>query len=186
MYNVLLSLTRKIIRSGFVPDVIIGVSRGGWVPARVLCDLLSTPVLANVGVEFYVGVGVMKGRQPRLTQQLSAAVSGNRVLIVDDVADTGKSLQLVKEHVIKEGALEVRTVTMYMKPWSIVEPSYHGKKTSCWIVFPWETKETILSVATGSKWEKGKELNDIEHARLSAREAQRFLNRIIEEKRGIP
>ncbi len=112
MYSVLLSLARKIVKSGFVPDVIVGVSRGGWVPARVLCDLLSAPVLANVGVEFYAGVGVRKG-QPRLTQPLSAAVSGKRVLVVDEVADTGESLKLVKEHVIKEGAKEVRTVTMY-------------------------------------------------------------------------
>jgi hypoxanthine phosphoribosyltransferase len=185
MYSVLLSLARKIVKSGFVPDVIVGVSRGGWVPARVLCDLLSATVLASVGVEFYAGVGVRKG-QPRLTQPLSAAVSGKRVLVVDEVADTGKSLKLVKEHVIKEGAKEVRTVTMFTKPWSVVEPDYHGKKTSCWVVFPWETKETILSVTTGSKWEKRKELDDLEHARLSARQAQRFLNKILEQKCGIP
>jgi hypoxanthine phosphoribosyltransferase len=181
MYNVLLSLARKIVRSGFVPDVVVGVSRGGWVPARVLCDLLSAPVLANIGVEFYTGVGERK-RQPRLTQPLSTAVSGKRVLVVDEVVDTGKSLKLVKDQVIKEGAKEVRTVTMYTKPWSVVEPNYHEKKTSCWIVFPWETKETIRSIVAGSKWEKRKELDDLEHARLSARQAQRFLNKILEEK----
>jgi hypoxanthine phosphoribosyltransferase len=181
MYSVLLSLAKKIVKSGFVPDVIVGVSRGGWVPARVLCDLLSAPVLASVGVEFYAGVGERKGR-PRLTQPLSAAVSGKKVLVVDEVADTGKSLKLAKEQVIKEGAEEVRTVTMYAKPWSVVEPDYHGKKTSCWIVFPWETKETIRLIVAGSKWEKRKELDDLEHARLSARRAQRFLNRILKEK----
>ena len=181
MYSVLLSLARKIVKSGFVPDVIVGVSRGGWVPARVLCDLLSAPVLASVGVEFYTDVGEKRGR-PRLTQPLSAAVSGKKVLVVDEVTDTGKSLKLVKEHVIKEGAKEVKTVTMFTKPWSTVKPNYHRKKTSCWMVFPWETKETILSVASGSKWEKRKELDDLEHSRLSARQAQRFLNKILEEK----
>jgi hypothetical protein len=181
MYSVLLSLARKILRSGFVPDVIVGVSRGGWIPARVLCNLLSAPVLANIGVEFYSGVGERK-RQPRLTQPLSAAMSGKKVLVVDEVADTGKSLKLVKDQVLKEGAKEVRTVTMYTKPWSVVEPNYNEKKTSCWIVFPWETKETIQSIATGSKWEKRKELDNLEHARLSARQAQRFLNKILAEK----
>jgi len=184
MYSVLLSLARKIVKDGFVPDVVVGVSRGGWVPARVLCDLLSAPVLASVGVEFYTGVGERKDR-PRLTQPLSAAVSGKKVLVVDEVADTGKSLKLVTEHVMKEGAKEVRTVTMFTKPWSTIKPNYHGKETSCWMVFPWETKETILSVAAGSKWEKRKELDDLEHARLSARQAQRFLNKIL-EKGGIP
>lgn len=181
MYSVLLSLARKILRSGFVPDVIVGVSRGGWIPARVLCDLLSAPVLANVGVEFYNGIGERKS-QPKLTQPLSVGVSGKKVLIVDEVADTGQSLNLAKGQVIKEGAKEARTVTMYTKPWSIIEPDYHGKKTSCWIVFPWETKEAIRSIAAGSKWENRKELDDLEHARLTARQAQRFLNKILEER----
>lgn len=181
MYNVLLSLARKIADSGFAPDVIVGVSRGGWIPARVLCDLLSVPVLASVGVEFYTGVGESKD-QPRLTQPLSAAVSNKMVLLVDEIADTGKSLKLAKEHVIKEGAKEVRTVTLYTKPQSTIEPDYHEKKTYSWIVFPWETKETIRSIVTGSKLEKTKELDDIEHARLSARQAQRLLNKILKEK----
>ena len=181
MYIALLNLAKTIVRSGFVPDVIVGVSRGGWVPARVLCDLLGVPVLANVGVEFYSGVGQRQDK-PRLTQRLSTAVSGKKVLIVDEVADTGKSLKLAKEHIIKEGAEQVRTVTMYTKPWSTFEPDYHEKKTSCWIVFPWETKETIRSIVTGSKWEKRKDMDELEHARLSARRVQRFLNEILRQK----
>ena len=181
MYNVLLSLAKKIIRSGFAPDVIVGVSRGGWIPARVLCDLLSAPALATIGVEFYTGIGETE-RRPRLTHPLSATVSDKKVLLVDEVADTGQSLKLAKEQVIKERAKEVRTATMYTKPCSTIEPDYHEKKTSCWIVFPWETRETIQSIVTGSKWERRKELDDLEHARLSAKKAQKFLNKILEEK----
>ena len=181
MYNVLLSLARKILRSEYAPDIIVGVSRGGWIPARVLCDLLNAPVLASIGIEFYTGVGEA-GHRPRLTQPLTVTVLGKKVLIVDEVADTGESLKLAKEQVFKEGAREVRTVTMYTKPWSTIEPDYHEKKTSGWIVFPWETKETIQSVARDSKWTKRKELEDLQHARLSARQAQRFLNRILGEK----
>jgi hypoxanthine phosphoribosyltransferase len=180
-YNVLLSLARKIIRSGFVPDVIVGVSRGGWIPARILCDLLSVPVLANIGVEFYTGIGETK-RRPKLTQPLSTDVSGKKVLLVDEVAETGQSLKLAKEQIVKEGAKEVKTATMYTKPRSAIEPDYHEKKTSSWIVFPWETKETIRSIVAGSKWEKRKELDDLNHARLSARQAQRFLNEILREQ----
>ncbi len=181
MYNVLLSLARRILRSGFVPDVIVGISRGGWVPARVLCDLLNAPVLASIGVAFYTGVGEV-GRRPMLTQPLSVAVLGKKVLLVDEVADTGESLKLAKEQLVTEGAKEVRTVTMYTKPWSIIEPDFHEKKTSSWIVFPWETEETIQSVAQDSTWRRRKELRDLQHARLSARQAQRFLNKILAEK----
>jgi len=184
-YNVLLSLARRILRSGFVPDVIVGISRGGWVPARVLCDLLNAPVLASIGVAFYTGVG-KAGRRPMLTQPLSVAVLGKKVLLVDEVTDTGESLKLAKEQLVTEGAKEVRTVTMYTKPWSIIEPDFHEKKTSSWIVFPWETKETIQSVTQDSKWKRRKELLDLEHARLSARQAQRFLNKILTEKCKSP
>ena len=181
MYNILLSLARKILKSGFEPDVIVGVSRGGWVPARVLCDLLGAPSLASIGVAFYDGVG-KAGRRPMVTQPLTVGVLGKKVLVVDEVADTGESLKLAREQVVKEGAKEVRTVTMYTKPWSIVEPDFHEKKTSSWVVFPWETKETIQSVAKDSKRILKKGLDDLQHARLSARRAQRFLNKILAEK----
>jgi hypoxanthine phosphoribosyltransferase len=181
MYNILLRLARKILTTRLMPDVIVGVSRGGWIPARVLCDLLSAPKLASIGVEFYTNVGETK-RRPKLTQPLSVAVSGQKVLLVDDVADTGHSLSLAKEQVLKKGAKEVRTVTMYTKPWSIIEPDYQGEKTSCWIVFPWETRETIQSVARDSEWKQRKELKDLQHVRLSARQTQRFLNKILAEK----
>ena len=181
MYNVLLSLAGKILKSKFAPDVIIGVARGGWIPARVLCDLLSVPVLASVGIEFYTDLG-QTGRRPRLTQPLTVVVLDKKVLLVDEVADTGESLKLAKKQVAKEGAKEVRTVTMYTKPWSIIEPDYHEKKTSSWIVFPWEIKETVQSVASDTKWKKRKELEDLQNARLSARQAQKFLNKILAEK----
>lgn len=181
MYTVLFNLARKIIKSGFEPQVIVGVSRGGWIPARVLCDLLNTPVLTNIGIEFYTGIGETK-RSPKLTQPLSTTVSDKKVLLVDEVADTGQTLKLAKEQILKKGAKEVRTVTMYTKPRSTIEPNWQAKKTSFWIVFPWETKETIRSVTKDSKWRQRKELDDLEYARLSARQAQRFLNKILAEK----
>ena len=182
MYDVLLSLARKILGSGYAPDVIVGVSKGGWIPARVLYDLLSASLLANIGVEHYTGVG-KAGRRPRLTQPLSARVLGKKVLLVDEVADTGETLKLAKEQVVKEGANEVRIVTMYTKPWSFIEPDYDDKKTSSWIVFPWETNETIQSLAQDSKWKGRKELEDLRRARLSAGQAQILLNKILAEKR---
>ncbi|MGA9388136.1 MAG: phosphoribosyltransferase, partial [Candidatus Bathyarchaeia archaeon] len=67
IYYMLLNLADKIRRDEFKPDIIVGVSRGGWPPARVLSDLLGNPNVANVRAEFYVGVAEMKG-EPTLTQ----------------------------------------------------------------------------------------------------------------------
>ena len=61
IYEMLLDLAEKIFKSGFKPEIIVGVSRGGWPPARVLSDLLENPNLTNVRAEFYVGVAEAKG-----------------------------------------------------------------------------------------------------------------------------
>jgi hypoxanthine phosphoribosyltransferase len=181
VYSDLLRLWRKIVRSGFVPDVIVGVCRGGWVPARVLSDLLNPALLGSIGIEFYTHVGETK-RRPTLTQPLSVKVSGKKVLLVDEVVDSGKSLKLAKEKVLKEGSKEVRTVAMFVKPWSTIQPDYEGEKTSCWIVFPWEVRETLRSMVIEPKSENRRELNDLKRGRLSGKQAQRLLNKILRGK----
>ncbi|MDH5753924.1 MAG: phosphoribosyltransferase family protein [Candidatus Bathyarchaeota archaeon] len=184
IYGMLLNLAEKIRKNGFKPDVIVGVSRGGWPPARVLSDLLDNPNLANVKAEFYLGVAETKG-EPTLTQPVSVAVAGKKVLIVDEVADTGKSLKLVKEHVIKEGAAEVKVATVYYKPWSIIMPDYYEKETSRWVVFPWEIKETVRKIVKKCR-EKGKSVEEetakLVKAGISAELVRRFLKEILEEE----
>lgn len=184
IYNMLLNLTDKIRRNGFKPEIIVGVSRGGWPPARVLSDLLSNPNLANVRAEFYIGVAETKG-EPVLTQPISMQVEGKKVLIVDEVADTGKSLKLVKEHIIEQGATDVRVATVYYKPWSIVKPDYYEKETSDWIVFPWEIKETVRRIVKKCR-EKRKRVKEetakLEEAGIPAELINRFLKEIFEEE----
>ncbi len=144
-YKMLLTLADKIRRSGFKPDVIVGISRGGWVPARILSDLLENPNLANIRVEFYRDVA-KTGRKPVLTQGVSADVKGKRCLIADDIADSGKTLALVKAELLKQGAEETKIATLYWKPWSKTKPDFYEKQTERWVVFPWEAKETIRRI----------------------------------------
>jgi hypoxanthine phosphoribosyltransferase len=150
IYAMLFSQAEKIRGSGFKPDVIVGLTRGGWIPARVLSDLLEIPDLAVVRVEFYLGVAENRS-EPVLTQGFSAVVEGKKVLLVDDVADTGKSLQLAREHIRQKGATEVRIATVYRKPFSAVTPDYFEKETRRWVVFPWETTETLRKIVEKSR-----------------------------------
>ena len=146
IYSLLLELAEAIQKSKYEPDVIVGVSRGGWIPARILSDLLENPKLANVATEYYVGVAETK-QKPSLTQPVSLPVKDKKVLVVDDVADTGESLKLVNAHLKEQGASEIRIATIYYKPWSVIVPCYYEKETSKWIIFPWERKEAIKVVA---------------------------------------
>jgi hypothetical protein len=183
IYEMLLNLVEKIRKNGFKPDIIVGVSRGGWPPARVLSDLMGNPNLANVRAEFYLGVAETK-EEPVLTQPVSMKIAGKKVLVVDEVADTGKSLKLVKEHIIEKGATEVKIATVYYKPWSIVKPDYYERETSCWIVFPWEIKETVRKIVKRCR-EKRKSIEEeaakLVKAGISTELVERFLKEVLEE-----
>lgn len=187
IYEMLIELADRIRRNGFEPDVIVGVSRGGWTPARVMSDLLENPELANVKAKFYLGVAETKG-EPVITQPVSTSVKGKKVLVMDDVADTGKSLRLVKAHLLEEGATDVKIATIYYKPWSVLTPHYYKKKTSLWVVFPWERKETIRNIL--KKYEQQKK--PIEEAKkqlvrsgLDQKLVEQFIREILEGKRKI-
>jgi len=145
-YEMLLELADQIHADGFNPDIIVGVSRGGWFPARILSDLLGNPCIASVGAEFYVGL-YETNIEPRLTHPVTVDVLDKRILLVDDVVDTGKSIVLIKGHLSRQGVKETRLLTLYYKPWSVVKPDFYSKETSDWIVFPWEVKETLAKLA---------------------------------------
>jgi hypoxanthine phosphoribosyltransferase len=184
VHDMLFSQAEKIRQSGFKPDVIVGITRGGWVPSRVLSDLLDTPSLATVRVKFYVGVA-QTTNEPVLTQGLSMTVAGENALVVDEVADTGKSLALAKAHVLQQGAKEARTATLYVKPWSTFKPDYYEKETRLWVVFPWETKETISKIVEKHKGKAAveRETAKLVKAGLPEHLADRYLKEVLEERR---
>ncbi len=182
IYELLLDLARKIRKANFEPDVIVGVSRGGWPPARVMSDLLDNPEIANVKAEFYLDVAKTKG-EPVITQPVSVSVKDKKILVVDDVADTGKSLRLVQTHLKEQGATDVKIATIYYKPWSVVTPDWYEHKTSRWIIFPWERKETVKNVVKRFKSE-GKTVEEakktlVRHG-LDRKLVERFLAEILE------
>lgn len=139
-------VAEKVRRSGFTPDVIVAVSRGGFDPARILCDQLGIMRLASVQIEYYTGVS-QTGRAPRVIYPLNAEVPGLRVLVVDDVSDTGTSLKVAMDHVAVLGASEVRVATLHTKPWTTFRPDYSATEVDAWIVYPWEPIESMASIA---------------------------------------
>ncbi len=151
----LLSLAKKIKSSGYNAEVIVGVSRGGWPPARIMSDLLENSNIANMKVEFYKDIGV-RSKKPRITQPVTADVTGKTVLVVDDVADSGHSLKVVANHLRGKGAREIKVCTIYLKPQSIFRPDFYAKTTRKWIIFPWERLEAIRLIARRFNYEKVK------------------------------
>ncbi len=142
IYDGCIELADQIKKSGFNPEIIVGVARGGWIPARILSDLLGNTYVASMKVEFYKGVAETAVK-PVVSQQVSTSVAGKRVLVVDDVADTGESLMTVRQNLLGRGASEVKIATLHYKPKSIVRPDFYARETSAWIVYPHERYEFV-------------------------------------------
>ncbi|TRO47172.1 phosphoribosyltransferase [Candidatus Bathyarchaeota archaeon] len=145
-----LSLTEEIARQirerGYVPDVIVAVSRGGFDPARILCDLLGVKRLASLQIEYYKDINE-SGHTPEIVFPINADVHDKSILVVDDVSDTGTSLRLARDHVLERGASEVLVATLHVKPWTTFLPDFSASEVESWIVYPWEILESVNSIA---------------------------------------
>jgi len=157
IYEMLLELALAIRSSGFKTDLIVGVARGGWAPARVLSDLLENTRTASMKVEFYVGLGKTSSR-PVVTQPVGENAFGKNVLVVDDVSDSGESLKVAIDHVAEKGAKAIKTATLYFKPRSKFKPDFFIESTADWIIFPWERLEaTKLLIEEAKAHNRGME-----------------------------
>ena len=145
IYDMLLGQAQKIQAVAYKPDAIVAVARGGLIPGRILSDLLETSQLLIIQIEFYHGIAETL-KEPTLKQGLVAPVQGKKVLVVDDIADSGRSLQLAKTHLKTQGASEIKTATLYYKPQATEKPDFYEKQTRNWVIFPWDTKETLRKI----------------------------------------
>ena len=145
IYDMLLCQAQRIQSQPYKPDIMVGIATGGLVPARILTDLLETPQLATIQIEFYTDINQTRF-EPTLKQPLTINIAGKKALLVDDIADTGESLKLAKTYLQQQDALEIKAATLYQKPQSTTTPDFYEKQTTSWVVFPWEIKETLRKI----------------------------------------
>lgn len=142
IHELCVELAEQIRKSKYNPDLIVALSRGGLIPGRLILDFLGGPDIATIKVEHYLGFYQTR-RKPEITQPLAVSVKGKKVLLVDDIADTGKSLMVAMRYLKNQGAKDVKIGTLYFKPWSAVVPDFYVRKTDAWVCFPHETYESI-------------------------------------------
>lgn len=145
IYEMLLSQAQKIKSQNFTPDIIVGITRGGLVPARILTDLLETEQITTIQIKFYLDLNQTK-TEPTIKQTLNMPLEGKKTLLVDDIADSGKSLQVALNHIKRLNPNEIKTATLYCKSLSAMKPDFWEKGTNLWVVFPWECKETLRKI----------------------------------------
>lgn len=146
-------LARMIVESGWVPDLIIAVARGGLLPAGALSYALGIKAIGTMNVEFYTGIGETLPEPELLPPLMDVSVlMGKRVLVVDDVADSGRTLLKVMEVITQHGLsldgevsvrVDARCAVIYQKPRAVIHPDYTWGRTERWINFPWSTLPTV-------------------------------------------
>ncbi|WP_371547759.1 phosphoribosyltransferase [Streptomyces sp. NBC_00554] len=130
-------LAQTIADDGYEPDIVLSIARGGVFVAGGLAYALDCKNIHLVNVEFYTGVGTTL-EMPVMLAPVPNTIdfSDKKVLITDDVADTGKTLKLVHDFCVGAVA-EVRSAVIYEKSHSLVKCEYVWKRTDEWINFPW-------------------------------------------------
>jgi uncharacterized protein len=140
-------LARTIAADGFEPDLILSIARGGLFLAASLGYALAVKNLHVMNVEFYDGVGTTLD-MPVMLPPVPSAVdfSAKKVLIADDVADSGRTIQLVYTFISGQVS-DARSAVIYEKPQSLIKCDYVWKRTDRWINFPWSSDGPIVQRA---------------------------------------
>ena len=144
-------LAEQVHGDGYRPDIVLAIARGGLLVGGAIGYALGVKNTFSMNVEFYTGIDE-RLEMPMLLPPVPDLVdfAEQRVLIADDVADTGATLALVKDFC--EGKVgEVRCAVLYEKPRSTVSCEYVWRRTDRWIDFPWSARapvgETLLETA---------------------------------------
>ncbi|MFI9654607.1 phosphoribosyltransferase [Guyparkeria sp. GHLCS8-2] len=159
-------LARMVRSSGYQPDTVIAVARGGFMPARFVCDFLGVSRLMSVKVQHYAA-GAHAGRQARVTVPLGGPIEGEQVLVVDDVNDSGKTLQALRPYLDDLHPASVRTAVLHEKQVTACPADFVAERIRewRWMLYPWAVVEDV-----------GQFLRDMQPVPATRKEAMSRLN----------
>lgn len=146
-YHLARKVSRKIRDSGYSIDIIVAIGRGGYVPGRILSDLLGIKNLTSFKIEHYRDTREFQSAVVKYP--LATDVSEKNVLLVDDVNDSGETFEAAIEHLHDhEPAREIRTAVIHHKIVSRITPDYYAEKITewHWMLYPWAVNEDISSM----------------------------------------
>jgi hypothetical protein len=142
------TLARKIKASGYMPDLIVAIGRGGYVPGRLVSDFLLFSDLTSMKIEHYTRAADML-EETRIKFPIPENIAGKKILIVDDVTDTGETLKLAVDYVLSLNTTNVRTAVLQHKTCSAFTPDFYAQKILKWrwIIYPWARYEDLAGFA---------------------------------------
>ncbi|MXW42337.1 MAG: phosphoribosyltransferase [Acidimicrobiia bacterium] len=138
-------LATTVAADGYRPEMILSIARGGLFCAGSLGYALSVKNIYVMNCEYYTGVDERLPVPVMLPPAVDLVDHRNsKILIADDVADTGHTLKMVYDYCVDRVG-DVRSAVLYEKPHSLVKCDYVWKHTERWINFPWSTEQPLVS-----------------------------------------
>lgn len=143
-YDMARQLAFLIQEDNYRPDIIIAIARGGYTPARILSDYLGVMDMTSFKVKHYRSSH--KQVEARIEHPLAADVTGRRILLVDDVSDSGDTFDVGIDHInALANPAEIRTAVLHHKIVSKYKPTYYTREVRewHWITYPWAVMEDM-------------------------------------------
>ena len=120
----------------FRPELILAIGRGGFYPGTLIAHILQTE-LYPIRLSRRVNDRIIY-QTPQWLIEPPPEVKGKRVVIVDEICDSGQTMLMVKERVEGMGAEEVRGVVLYAHSRGTAVPDYIGLITDALLINPWD------------------------------------------------
>lgn len=135
----------QVNRSAFVPEVAIAIARDGWVVGRFICDFLQMKDLMSINIDHSRTIGQRSGN-PTVRYPLSKnGFENRRVLVVDEITSTGKTLERAVEYVRANDVEVVKTAVLQARENSEFNPDFRASQIDdvTWMIYPWNAVETF-------------------------------------------
>lgn len=146
IYAASYKLALLIMESTYTFDTVIAIARGGFPIARFICDFLNIHHLGSLQITHY-SAGATEVEQMRIIAPVNIEVEGKKILLIDDVNDTGKTLIAARDYIQAMHPALLKTAVLHEKPNTVFKVDFVAEKITQWkwLIYQWAVTEDVLA-----------------------------------------
>lgn len=144
--ELIMELASDMRLGGF--DAIVGIAKGGLIPAVRLAHLLDLPYAGTIAIKHNFNNEPFPTRSGAILSSVELqAIQQARILLVDDIVGSGQTLTLAVETLRAKGFNNLKSMSLAVNVQSTVRPEFFAIEVDDWLVFPWEMQPPGIGIA---------------------------------------